>query len=145
MLIHSVQGWIFGKSELVTSAEEMKAGSTNSVLLNFLTGFKNPVPFNGHMVRGEDCARVHVLALNPAVHGSFLASTENVWEDAHHVLKERYPEAVKSGKLSLDGEQATIAINASAHETETALGIKFEPYEKMVEEVVDQYLALTAA
>jgi nucleoside-diphosphate-sugar epimerase len=146
-LIPIIPGWIFGHNELVTEAHEMKAESTNSVLLSFLTGFKNPMPFNGNMVRGEDAAKIHVLALDPAVKGNraFLASTDAVWEDAHAILKERYADAVKEGKLSLEGEQGTLHISALGDETEKAFNVKFQPYEKMVTEVVDQYLELSKA
>ena len=145
-LIPIIPGWIFGRNELFTSAADMKAESTNSVLLGFLTGGKNDIPFNGNMVLGQDAARLHVLALDPKIEGNrgYLAAVDATWEDAHNVLKQKYPKAVADGKLSLDGKQGTLDIISPSTETEEAFQIKLEPFEKQVTEVVDQYLELLA-
>jgi nucleoside-diphosphate-sugar epimerase len=145
-LIPIIPGWIFGRNELFTSAEDMKAESTNSVLLGFLTGGQNDVPFNGNMVLGQDTARVHVLALDPKIKGNrgYLTSVDAKWEDAVDVLKQSYPGAVAEGKLSLHGKQGTLDIKSPSTETEEAFQIKFQPFEKQVIEVVDQYLGLLA-
>lgn len=145
-LVPIIPGWIFGRDELVTSAAAMKAESTNSVLLSFLTGLQNTIPYNGNMVLVSDAAKVHVLALDPKVEGNraFLTTVDAKWEDALKVLKERYPRAVEEGKISLEGKQDTLNIKISATETEEVLGIKFQPFERMIVEVVDQYLELSA-
>ena len=43
------------------------------------------------------------------------------------------------------GKQGTIDIKVPSTETEEVFGFHFQPYERMVTEVVDQYLALSAA
>ena len=146
-LIPIIPGWIFGRNELITRAEDMKSESTNSVLLAFLTGLQNPVPYGGELVLGQDVAKLHVLALSPAIEGNraFLASVVAKWEDAHDVLKQRYAHAVAEGKLSLDGKQDTIDIKVPGTETEKAFGFNFQPFETMVTEVADQFLELSAA
>ena len=145
-LVSIIPGWIFGRDELVTEAAGMRADSTNSVLLSFLTGLKNEVPYNGHMALVDDVAKVHVLALDPKVEGNrgFLTSVDATWQDAHAVLKERYPKAVADGKISLEGKQDTIDIHMPSTETEETFGFTFQPFEKIVTEVVDQYLELSA-
>lgn len=145
-LVPIMPGWIFGRDELVTEAARMKAASTNSVLLAFLTGLKNTVPYNGNMVLGRDAAKVHVLALDSKVEGNraFLTAVDATWEDAHGIVKERYPKAVAEGKLSLEGKQGTLHINMPSTETKKTFGFTFQPMEKMITEVVDQYLELCA-
>lgn len=145
-LIPVIPSWIFGNNELETSAEDMKSESTNSVLLSFLTGLQNPVSYNGNMVLGADVAKIHVLALDPKIEGNraYLASTAAKWEDAHAILKRKYPDAVADGHLSLDGKQDTLDMNIPADETEEIFGLKLKSFEAMVTEVVDQYLKLSA-
>ena len=143
-LIPIIPSWIFGRNELFTSAEDMKSESTNSVLLSFLTGFQNPLPYNGNMVLGSDAARIHVAALDQEIEGNraYIASVAAEWEDAHGILKERYAKAVANGKLSLDGKQQTLEMQVPSTETEEVFGYKFQPFEAMVNEVVGQYLEL---
>ncbi|MCJ1333401.1 hypothetical protein MMC10_010098 [Thelotrema lepadinum] len=144
-LVPVIPGWIFGRDELVTTKEGLRAESTNSVLLALLMGLRNEMPYNGHMALGSDVARVHVAALDGKVRGNraFLASVDAQWQDALKVV-ERYPEAVEEGKLSLQGVQGTLEIPMSSAETEEVLGFKFQPFETMVAEVVEQWLELCA-
>ena len=146
-LIPIIPGWIFGRDDRLTHADELKSESTNSVLLSFLTGFENPIPYGGNLVLGQDVARVHVEALNPAIKGNraFLTSVDATWEDAHALMEEKYADAVAAGKLSLNGKQGTLDIRVPSTETEEVFNFKFQPYQRMVTEVVDQYLALSAA
>jgi nucleoside-diphosphate-sugar epimerase len=143
-LIPIIPSWIFGRDEKITKADEMKAESTNSVLLSFLTGFQNPVPYNGNLVLGSDVARVHVLALDPKIEGNraYITSNSAKWEDAKDILRAKYSDSVARGDLSLDGKQETLPMNIDASETEKVFGIKFQPFETMVTQVVDQYLEL---
>ena len=145
-LVPVIPGWIFGRDELVDTADGLKSASTNSVLLAFLTGLKNEVPYTGNMVVGSDAAKVHVLALKPEVAGNraFIASVDARWGDALGVLKGKYKQAVKDGKVSLEGKQETLDMSVSGKETEEILGLRFQGLDKMVQEVVDQYLELSA-
>jgi nucleoside-diphosphate-sugar epimerase len=145
-LITVIPGWIFGRDELVADVASHTKGTTNSVLVNFLLGGRNKDPYNSNAVWGADVARVHVAALDPAVKGnqSFVVSTEMVWDDAHRVLEEHFADAVKAGKLSLDGEQPTIAIKVSGAKAEKQFGFTYKPYTEVVREVAQQYLELEA-
>ena len=146
-LIPIIPSWIFGYDELVTKAEDMKAESTNSVLLKFLTGFQNPVPYNGNVVLGQDVAKIHVLALDPKIEGNraYLASTATTWEDAKDVLKSKYQNAVADGHLSLEGKQDTVHMKIPANETEEIFGLELHSFETMIVQVADQYLSLSKA
>lgn len=145
-LIPIIPSWIFGRDEKLTRPEEMKSESTNSVLLSFLTGFQNPIPYNGNMVLGDDVARIHVLALDPKIEGNraYVASTNAKWDDAKDILKSRYSDALADGRLSLEGKQDTLEMNIPTKETADTFGVEFQPFETMVNQVVDQYLELLA-
>jgi nucleoside-diphosphate-sugar epimerase len=143
-LITIIPGWIFGRDELVTDAASHRKGTTNSVLVNFLVGGKGASPYNSNAVWGEDVARVHVKTLSPSVKGnqSFIVSTEIVWDDALKVLKSRFPEAVKAGKLSVDGEQGTLSLPLDGSKAAKEFGFTYKPYDDVVAEVATQYLEL---
>jgi len=145
-LVPIVPGWIFGRDELVTEAEGLASESTNSVLLKFLLGEKGDIPYNGNAVLGDDCAKVHVLALNPKIQGNkaYLASVDMEWESALDVLRKEFPEAIKAGKISVDGTRGTIDLPTPSTETEEIFGVKFQPYSTMVKNVAGQYLELVA-
>ncbi|KAG8164344.1 hypothetical protein KVR01_006262 [Diaporthe batatas] len=137
---------VFGRNEVVSSVADLKADGTNTVLLGLLLGNKGEFPHNGNAVLGEDVARAHVASLDPSVKGNqaFITSTPIVYEDALDVLRTKFPEAVKAGKLSVEGKQPTLKISTDASKTEETLGFKFAPFEKAVEQVAQQYLDLLA-
>jgi nucleoside-diphosphate-sugar epimerase len=145
-VISVLPGWIFGRDELVTNVDNLRKGSTNSVLLNILLGKKEEIPYNGNAVLGSDVAKVQVLALDPKIKGnqSFTTSIDFEWEDAIDVLKRSFPQEIKSGKLSTEGKQPTLPVKISSQRTEETFGFKFAPLEAMVDSVVQQYLELAA-
>jgi len=110
-LIPVIPSWIFGPDELSTSAESMRVGSTNAVLLGVVTGQENPSPYSGNAVYGKDVARTHVASLDPKIKGnqSFVVNTPIVWEDAITIAKKHFPEAFADGRLT-PGKQPTMPL-----------------------------------
>jgi nucleoside-diphosphate-sugar epimerase len=145
-VISILPGWIFGRDELVTSVENLRKGSTNSVLLNILLGKQEEVPYNGNAVWGNDVAKVQVLALDPKIKGnqSFTASIDFEWESAIDELKKSFPQEIADGKLSIEGKQPTLPVKVANRKTEETFGFKFAPLKTMVEAVATQYLELAA-
>ncbi|OAQ59310.1 reductase [Pochonia chlamydosporia 170] len=139
-----VPGFIFGRNELTESIEDLRVGSTNSVLLSFLLGGQNEWPYNGNSVLGSDVAQVLVKVLKPEVEGnqSFITSKAITWEDALDTIRNHYPEAVSAGQLSATGKQPTLPIILDSSKTEKVLGITFSTFEEQVREVANQYLEL---
>ena len=145
-LITVIPGWIFGRDELVTEAKQLEFGTTNSVLMGFLRGAKNENLANGNAVLGDEVAKVQVAALDPKIAGnqSFVTSHPMHWEDAHPVLQKSFSEALKSGKVSIEGKQPTVDISIDATKTEQTFGFKFSPFEDIVKSITNQYLELAA-
>ena len=145
-LISIIPGFIFGRDELTESAEGMRAGSTNSILLNLMLGSKGEWPFNGNAALGSDVAKIHVLALDSKVKGnqSFVASKPMVWDDAVNALRSNFRTDIEAGRFSSEGKQPTLSIKIDETKTEEVLGIKFAPLEEQVKQVAKQYLELLA-
>ncbi|RHZ70718.1 hypothetical protein CDV55_106133 [Aspergillus turcosus] len=149
-IIKVLPGWIFGRDELSTTADDLKSGS-NSVLLSFLTGNQSDQPFNGNSAHVDDCAKVHVLALDPAVkeNESFVVSSDGVngmqWSDAIEVVKRFFPDAVADGRLKTTGKQPTLLLRIDAQKTEETFGFKLAGYEEQVKSLVGQYLQMVKA
>jgi nucleoside-diphosphate-sugar epimerase len=143
-LISIIPGWIFGRDELITDVRDLKAGSTNSVLVGLLLGGKNEVGYNGNSALGDDVAKVHVLALRPDVTGNqaFATSLPMKWESAHQVLKESFADAVADGRLSIEGKQPSIDIHVDSSKTEETFNLELAGFGRQVKEVAAQYLDL---
>lgn len=144
-IINVLPAAVFGRNEVAQSVADLKADGTNTVLLGLLLGTKGEFPHNGNAVLGEDVARVHVASLDPKIKGNqaFIPSTPIVYEDAIDVVRSRFPEDVKAGRLSVDGKQPTLKMNIDSSKTQEILGFKFAQYEKAVIQVAQQYLDLS--
>lgn len=136
-----------GKNELITKAKDILSG-TNAVPFSPVLGSESDFALVGAAIHVDDVARVHVLALDPKLQGgrNFGMMSEGVagikWDDSLDVVKRRFPEAVKDGRLPANGTQPTIKLLIDASETEKVLGIKFRSYEEQVVSVTEHYLEL---
>jgi nucleoside-diphosphate-sugar epimerase len=150
-LISIIPGWIFGRDELSTTAEDFESGSTNSVLLGVLKGSQSEIPYSGNAVLVDDVADLHVKALDSKIKGNqaFVACSDGVdgmiWEDGIDSIKKNFSEAVADGRLKTTGKQPTVKIRVNAKKTEDTFGIKFSGYEQQVNALVSQYLEVTKA
>lgn len=136
---------ILGPSQLITSPEGYESG-TNRYVINLLKGSRTDTLGLGATVHVEDVALAHVRALDPKVEGNqdfMLSSSENVvYDDAIEIVKRSFPQAVKEGKLSLDGHYPQRKLNFDLTATEKILGIKGRGYEDQVKGIVSHYLEL---
>jgi nucleoside-diphosphate-sugar epimerase len=146
-LVPVLPSWAFGRNELAETADDLKYGGSNSVLLGLLLGNQNSWPSHGNAALVTDVAKVHVLALDPKVEGgtALITSRSLVWEDALSVLKTEFSDDVAAGRLSAEGKQPTQQLTIDGSATEDILGIKFSPYEDLVRQVAGQYVELVAA
>ena len=151
-LVHIHPSFIEGRNDLVLKAEDIFEG-TNAVVLRIATGVKSEQANPGVTVHNEDVARLHVESLNqskiPA--GSYIASWNPAgtvdgthWQDVSAVVAKEFPEAVKSGLLSVDGVQGSTPNHFDSTKTEKTFGWKFQSYAEMVKSVVGHYLELKA-
>ncbi|MCJ1243342.1 hypothetical protein MMC30_000539 [Trapelia coarctata] len=142
-IIHIHPGFVIGRNELALNAEAVLKGSNDTALAHVLSTKSDP-PRPGGSVHLHDAARLHILALDPKVKGgqSFLAATNNVWNDSLDIVKKHFPQAVKDGKLPADGNQPTLNLKSDSSRTEDVFGFKFQDYEAQVVNVTEQYLEL---
>ena len=141
--------FVIGKNELITEAKDILQG-TNGVAFAQVLGHNLESPNLGTTVHVNDVAKVHILALNPEVQGNqdFAASSGGlkgtVWSDAIEIVKRRFPEAVKDGRLPANGTALTKKIIFDPSKSEKILGIEFLDYEEQVVSVTEHYLELLA-
>lgn len=144
-IISMLPSVILGPNPLITSPEGYKTG-TNRYVVNLLQGSRTDSPGLGVTVHVDDCALAHVKALDPKVKGNqdfILSSSENVvYDDAIEIVKKWFPDAVESGKLSVDGDLPQTKITFDLTATENVLGIKGRSYEDQVKGIVGHYLEL---
>ena len=146
-VINIMPVYIVGKNELVTDAKDILNG-TNQLPFAPILGKNASMPSNGAVCHVEDVAKVHLLSLNPKVEGNQdfgiqAGGTEGiVWDDGIEIVKRRFPEAVKDGRLPANGSQPTKKIRFDASRTERVLGIKFQSFEDALVSVTEHYLEL---
>ncbi|KAL9136692.1 MAG: hypothetical protein Q9175_002091 [Cornicularia normoerica] len=148
-VINVMPGYIVGKNELVTKAKDILSG-TNRFAFAPILGHTSDTPIPGNVNHLDDVAKVHILSLSPKVQGNQnfgvqAGGTEGiVWDDNIEIVKRRYPEAVKDGRLPASGSQPTKKLRYDVSRTEKVLGIKFQSYEDTIVSVTEHYLELLA-
>jgi nucleoside-diphosphate-sugar epimerase len=97
----------------------------------------------GATVFVDDCAEVHVLALNKTVKGNqnFIASGGPViWSDVSGIVRNGFGEKLEEGGLKLDGKIDTKPLDFDASKTEKVFGVEWIPFADQVKSVVGHYL-----
>lgn len=149
-VIHIMPSFLIGRDGLALGADALtNSGSNTAVLCIVLnTPFPIPGPKPNTAVHIDDTARIHILALDPAIKGnqSFIASSNGQdgmeWDHAKTIVETHFPEAVKEGVLANSGSSGTVVRNVDVQKTEETFGIKFATYEEQVVSVVGHYLDL---
>lgn len=146
-VINIMPVFIVGKNELITNAKNILNGTNGSAFAPIL-GQNASMPFTGAVNHLDDVAKVHILSLNPKVEGNQdfgiqAGGTEGiVFDDGIEIVKRRFPEAVKDGRLPANGSQPTKKIRFDTSRTEKVLGIKFQSFEDALVSVTEHYLEL---
>ncbi|CAF9929164.1 hypothetical protein IMSHALPRED_007831 [Imshaugia aleurites] len=146
-VINVMPGFIVGRNELVTDAKDILSG-TNGAAFAPILGNVSDSAYPGSMQHVDDVAKVHVLSLDPKVSGNQdfglqAGGTDGiVWGDCIDIVKRRFPEAVKDGRLPASGAQPTKKVRYDTSRTEKVLGIKFQSYEDALVSVTEHYLEL---
>ena len=146
-VINIMPVFFVGKNELITDAKDILSG-TNRFAFAPILGQNASNPSPGTMNHLDDVAKVHILSLNPKVEGnqSFgvqAGGTEGiVWDDGIEIVKRRFPEAIKDGRLPASGSQPTKKLRYDTSRTEKVLGIKFQSFEDALVSVTEHYLEL---
>ena len=148
-VIHIMPSFIIGRNELATTRETINHGS-NIHGLDLAQGQKRPIPTPGLVVHIEVVAEMHIAALSPKIKGneSYFATyggAEGIqWADGQKILAAHFPEQIKQGIFSNDGEMPTMPVKCDASKTEKAFGLKFKSYEDALVNLADWYVAASA-
>jgi len=146
-VVNIMPSFFIGRSELIASPKEITNG-TNGVAFGPVLGVSSNFANPGATIHSDDVAKVHVLALDPKVQGNqnfgmMSGGVEgNTWGESIDVVKKHFPEAVKDGRLPVNGSQPTKRLLFDSSRTEEVLGIKFRNYEEQVIDVTKHYLEL---
>jgi nucleoside-diphosphate-sugar epimerase len=141
-VIHVLPSVILGRNELSTVVSDFASG-TNRYVINIALGLDSPTPMLGASVFVNDCAEIHVLALDDKVKGSqnFIATGGAVvWNDVSEIMKSGFSEEVKESVLKLGGKLDTKPLNLDASETDKVFRVKWATFEQQVKSVVGHYL-----
>ena len=146
-VINVMPGFIIGKNELVTDSKDILSG-TNAAAFAPVLGNVSDLAYPGSLQHVNDVAKVHVLSLDPKIEGNqnFGIQTGGtdgvVWGDCIDIVRKRFPEAVKDGRLPATGTQPTRKVKYDTSKTEKVLGISFQSYEDALVSVTEHYLEL---
>lgn len=138
-------GYVMGRNELATRAEDLVKGS-NAIPLSIVLGKRATTARAGIITDVRDVARVQIEALGEGrvkESESFVLDGENgvVWDDANGIAETLFPEAVGRGLLPLGGSIPAVYQNIDANRTVEVFG-KLRNYEEAVRSVLGQYLEL---
>jgi nucleoside-diphosphate-sugar epimerase len=141
--------FVIGRDDTVTDIKDITRG-TNGMVMGPLLGQAIDSPMTGFMVHLDDVARMHVMALGPAVRGNqdFLAAFHTIeelhWHDSFEIVKRRFPKQYAEGVFKFDSIKPPVTTPAKVDSTkaERAFGFNFKSYEEQVVSVVEHYLEL---
>jgi nucleoside-diphosphate-sugar epimerase len=148
-VIHIMPSFVVGRNELVTTREKIKESSNANALVIPL-GEKRLMPTPGVVVHIDDVAEMHVAALSPKVKGneSYIATYGSPagiqWSETQKILAARFPQQIKQGIFSNDGEMPTMQIKVDTSKSEKAFGMKFKSYEDALVDLAEWYVAASA-
>ncbi|KAM3498009.1 hypothetical protein MY10362_008659 [Beauveria mimosiformis] len=142
--------FVIGRDDTVTDVSQIAKG-TNGLVMGPLLGHAQVNAMSGASVHLDDVAKLHVLALDPAISDNdiFLASSPASfeWADSLDIVKRQYPEQYAAGLFKFDSipRPETRAVHVDSSRATKTLGIQFKTFEEQVMSVVDHYLELATA
>ncbi|EGX93468.1 3-beta hydroxysteroid dehydrogenase/isomerase, putative [Cordyceps militaris CM01] len=142
--------FVVGRDDTVTDVAQIAKG-TNGNVMGPLLGHPHQIPLPGSSVHIDDVAKLHVLALDPAIsdHQSYLASNPASieWAESFDIVKRRFPDEYAAGLFKFDSiprpESGPFPVDSS--KATRTFNIKFKNFEEQVVSVVDHYLELVLA
>ncbi|KAG8159439.1 hypothetical protein KVR01_011100 [Diaporthe batatas] len=140
---HVVPGYVFGRNELALDTGMMQTqNSSNNFLMVGLLGGELPFPIHGGFAHIDDVAEIHVrVALDEAYAGKDVGIATKVdYATIFDQIKDKYPEAVKSG-IFKKGVVPTLPVEYDSSDAKGILG-ELKSFEAAVSDVAAQYLEL---
>jgi hypothetical protein len=142
-VIHILPSVILGANELTTKRSEMLTG-TNRYVVNIMIGNDAAAPMLGATVFVDDCAVLHVRALDERVAGNqnFLTSAGSItWADVKGIATKSFEKQIAEEGFKLNGKMDTRVLTLDVKKTDEEFGLKWTPFKEQVESVVAHYLA----
>jgi nucleoside-diphosphate-sugar epimerase len=151
-VIQIYPSFVLGKNPAETNLQTLATSGSSSFLIAMLLGSKIGTPIIGATVHLDDTAQLFLRALDQNVAGGqhWIANSQKPnekfeWNDARDIVRRKFPKAVESGLLSLEGDLPTAEGVGRLDNSgpENALeGFKFQSFEEQVVAVVEQLLEL---
>ncbi|KIW14443.1 hypothetical protein PV08_07227 [Exophiala spinifera] len=102
--------YVLGRNPLVNDIEKLETEGSSQFLIQFIQGGKVPAPVDGSTVHLDDVATLFLKAIDPSIPGgqNWIANSQDPngdfeWDQAREIIKDRFPEAVSNGVLSVNG------------------------------------------
>ncbi|QDS68774.1 hypothetical protein FKW77_005277 [Venturia effusa] len=149
-IINILPSVILGYNELTTSITAMLSSGTNRLVASIISGIPATPNSIGATVHLDDCAKIHIQALDPSIPGNrdYLAHATKInWSDdsVANIARQHFPDEVKSGVLPLNGGFPNTDIDFDSSETERVFGIRWMGVKEQVKSVIRQYVDLAGA
>lgn len=144
-LVTIAPAYIIGSNGLIDSREELESNTSNQRWFRILKGERFEVPLAAGSTSVEDCASMHVLALDKKrVEGNqvvgLVAGMD--WDDIVVSAERMFPEAVKKGLIKHGGGGPSKTIEFDNHRAEEILGGAYRGVDGMVESLVGQWVQI---
>jgi nucleoside-diphosphate-sugar epimerase len=147
-IIHLMPSYVLGRVGMATSVSDLRR-TANKFILNMALGLEegSSDPSKMAMIVNhiDDCARIHVEALDAKIRGNqnFMISHGSdlhlQWDQAINVIKHNFPQAFETGLLPCSGRIETVDCCLDSTKTQQTFGL-YHTYEDAVREVVQQLL-----
>lgn len=128
--------FVFGHNLVQSSAEEVQEGS-NGILWGSVMGGVSIASITG--VHIQDVAQAHIQALDPKIKdGSkyLISGPPTTWKEIARIVHTAYPNV--GAKIMEQAEGASLPVDTTKAENE--LEIYWQPWEEIVQSVMDQQL-----
>lgn len=142
--------YVIGRDDTVTDVSQIAKG-TNGLVMGPLLGYAREGKLSGGTVHVDDVAKLHILALDPAISDNqdFLASNPTAieWTESFDIVKRKYPAQYAAGLFKFDSiaEPESGPSQVDTSKATKTFGIQFKSFEEQVISVVDHYLELAGA
>ena len=140
-IVNILPAFNYGRDARASKLEDIWS-STNGLLLAAITGKTSSHPVPTGASDADDVAYLHIQALKNGVVGDYVASADNVVDDAWEFIQKEFPQAVQKGIFS-KGHQENFRVKFNSQKTELEFGLKLKSFEDMVRAVASQYLELS--
>ncbi len=146
-LINILPVFVLGRDDTVDNVEKIVKG-TNGMIMGPILGHPRRGLLQVGTVHVDDVAKLHVLALNPALQGNqnfIAASPAGNWDAFFDIITRHYPKQLADGVIKFESipVASSVPSNVDNSKAEKTFGFTFKTFEEQVISVVDHFLELS--